>query len=321
MSRGSYRAIHTVLLDGPDYQALTPHAKLVFLTLKLNLGPTGIDVLYPAVVEAQTGLSADQVALAMDMLEHTGWIRRERNLVWIVEGLRYEPSRALSNQNHRTEIAAHLASLPRLAIIDAFRAHYELDAVPRIPSPPLPIPSANGNWNGMGDGIRHGIPKHGETEERKTEEVKRSTDKEKLPSDHREKRAMVPDTLDDGFAGFWQRYPRRVGGNPKRRALMAWRARRRDGVTLAEMLTGLERYRAYLEHEGKLGTEYVMQAATFLGPDRRYEEAWELPADADDAELEQRVEGLIAEQEKRDREEAVWLAKRKREMGLAEVAS
>jgi hypothetical protein len=140
-------------------------------------------------------------------------------------------------------------------------------------------------------------------------------------SDHREKRAMVPDTLDDGFAGFWQRYPRRVGGNPKRRALMAWRARRRDGVTLAEMLTGLERYRAYLEHEGKLGTEYVMQAATFLGPDRRYEEAWELPADAGEAELEQRVEGLIAEQEKRDREEAAWLAKRKREMGLAEVAS
>lgn len=36
--RGTYRAIKTVLLDGPDYQDLTERARHVFLVLKTNVG-------------------------------------------------------------------------------------------------------------------------------------------------------------------------------------------------------------------------------------------------------------------------------------------
>jgi hypothetical protein len=169
MSRGSYRAIHTVLIDGPDYQALTPAARLVLLTLKLNLGPTGIDVLYPAVLEAQTGLGEDDVFHALALLEEREWIRHERNVFWIIEGLRYEPSRALSNANHRKEIAEHLEALPRLAIVDAFREHYHLtpDAMPNGMPDTIPEGMGNGITNGIPKGESHAIPKHGVTEERR----------------------------------------------------------------------------------------------------------------------------------------------------------
>lgn len=44
------------------------------------------------------------------------------------------------------------------------------------------------------------------------------------------------------------------------------------------MLEGGHRYAAFCAATGKVGTEYVMQGATFLGPDRRFEDEWALPA-------------------------------------------
>lgn len=44
------------------------------------------------------------------------------------------------------------------------------------------------------------------------------------------------------------------------------------------MIDGVRRYGHYCGATGKLGTEYVMQAATFFGPDKRYAETWEPPA-------------------------------------------
>ena len=79
------------------------------------------------------------------------------------------------------------------------------------------------------------------------------------------------------FMRLWERYPRRAGDNPKRRAARAWQARRRQGVDPGAMLAGVERYAAFVSAEGKAGTEYVMQAATFLGPDERYADPWDPP--------------------------------------------
>lgn len=165
--RGSYRAIRTVLIDGPDYQALSSDARLVLLTLKLNLGPAAIDVLYPGVIEAQTGLSSVSVDGALTELEQRDWLRRERNVMWVVEGLRHEPSRSLKNANHLQEIDAHLSALPRLSVVDAFRRHYGIGEPDAPPAPPPTMLA-----NGMGDGMGDGIPKHRVTEEQKTDERK-----------------------------------------------------------------------------------------------------------------------------------------------------
>ncbi|NUO62452.1 MAG: hypothetical protein HOQ26_08020, partial [Gemmatimonadaceae bacterium] len=119
--RGEYRAIRTVLLDGPDFQSLSAEARWVFVALKLNLGPSGIDVFYDAgALEAQTGYTRLQLDLAIGELVRGGWIRRERNVWWIVDGIEHEPSWSCDDGKHRMGLWKHLDGLPRLAIVQEF---------------------------------------------------------------------------------------------------------------------------------------------------------------------------------------------------------
>lgn len=81
---------------------------------------------------------------------------------------------------------------------------------------------------------------------------------------------------DPGFEMAWAAYPSRAGDNPKRRALKAWRARLAAGVPVPDLVAGVQRYARYIRSQGKEGTEFVMQAATFFGPDERWGEAYAL---------------------------------------------
>lgn len=82
------------------------------------------------------------------------------------------------------------------------------------------------------------------------------------------------------FEEAWQAYPKRSGGNNKLSAFKAWNARIKQGVKPETMLAGVKRYAAFMASEGKIGTSFVKQAATFFGPDRHFDEAWlvETPA-------------------------------------------
>lgn len=84
----------------------------------------------------------------------------------------------------------------------------------------------------------------------------------------------------DGFGAAWAIYPARSGSNPQRDAARAYRARRGEGHTPEVLLAGVERYAAWCEAEGKTGTQWVMQAATFFGPAARFLEAWTITAHA-----------------------------------------
>lgn len=89
----------------------------------------------------------------------------------------------------------------------------------------------------------------------------------------------------DDFAAFWGAYPKRAGSNPRKAAETAYRARRRDGVSVDELLAGVQRYAAFCTATGKTGTEYVKQAQFWLGP--RYEgwaQAWDVPKEVDEWE-------------------------------------
>jgi hypothetical protein len=118
-------------------------------------------------------------------------------------------------------------------------------------------------------------------------------------------------TLGD-FADAWAMYPRRAGANSRRDAERAWLARVKAGSPTTAMLAGLRRYRAFCEHEQQTGTRYVMQASRFFGPDRPFDEAWDVSVPADDIQsaLEQRAAG---EREAAERDE-VWLDARKAAM-------
>ena len=79
-----------------------------------------------------------------------------------------------------------------------------------------------------------------------------------------------------GFADCWNSYPRREGGNPRKPAMKAFRARVRQGVSPAELLAGTERYAAFIRAKGQEGTSFVKQAATFFGPDEHWREPWDV---------------------------------------------
>lgn len=86
------------------------------------------------------------------------------------------------------------------------------------------------------------------------------------------------DVYSPEFEEAWQAYPKRAGGNSKAAAFKAWKARLKDGVKPEDMLAGVKRYAAYVRTTGSVGTQYVKQAATFFGPDRHFEEAWQTPS-------------------------------------------
>lgn len=83
---------------------------------------------------------------------------------------------------------------------------------------------------------------------------------------------------DEVFEMAWAAYPKRDGSNPKAAAQKCWNARLKEGVTVEEMVNGINRYRAYCAGKETIGTSFVMQAARFLGTNREYEAAWSAPA-------------------------------------------
>lgn len=118
--RGEYRSIRTVLIDGPDFQALSPEARWVFIALKLNLGPSGIDVFYDAALEPQTGYSRPMIDAALAELKAGGWIDWERNVWCVIDGILHEPSISVADEKHRKGVRRHLDGLPSLGVVKRF---------------------------------------------------------------------------------------------------------------------------------------------------------------------------------------------------------
>jgi hypothetical protein len=83
----------------------------------------------PTLVE-RSGAEERHVLKGLEELKAAGWLKIERNVVWLVNGLRYNPGLSLENANHRQKIRRHLDGLPRLAIVDEYRAHYGIAAPP-----------------------------------------------------------------------------------------------------------------------------------------------------------------------------------------------
>jgi len=82
---------------------------------------------------------------------------------------------------------------------------------------------------------------------------------------------------DTELLNILNQYPKRAGANPKKRALKSMNARLKEGSTITEFLGGVTRYHAFCKATGKLNTEFVMQAATFFGPDEHFKHDWSAP--------------------------------------------
>lgn len=76
------------------------------------------------------------------------------------------------------------------------------------------------------------------------------------------------------FEEIWNAYPQRNGSNDKRRAFHAAQARIKSGKEPALLMAAVNRYKAFVIANGRIGTEYTMQAATFFGPGEHIDNPW-----------------------------------------------
>lgn len=136
-SGGQYRTITCAILDHPLYQALSSEAKLLVYTLKLTLGLSGIDKLYPGGLEHLTGFDSPMLASSEQELMDIGWLERDDVTYWLVEALAHENLVAKKNANHRKSILRHLRGLPSPPLANAFASRYP-DVVPELPFPDDP---------------------------------------------------------------------------------------------------------------------------------------------------------------------------------------
>jgi hypothetical protein len=144
-ARGVHRGIYCVLVDGPDFQALAPVTRHVFLTARLSpqAGPACIFRYYPEVLPVQTGWPRRKVERALRELIETGWAQLEDGILWLINGLRYDPTIRLSNPKHRAAVLRAIKGLPHRPIVARFCQYYNLQwlsdshsiAIPELGSP------------------------------------------------------------------------------------------------------------------------------------------------------------------------------------------
>jgi hypothetical protein len=169
--KGSYRYNYEQLVDDDDYQQLSPLAQSIFHTLKLKLGQYGIGVFYVSALEdIHRRASGEAIRAALVELEQVkpsgerGWIVRDRNVLWIVNGLKHDPSWVATNKNCRQGAVTFVRSLPKSPLVEAFLAHYGLSATAR----PTPF-----------EGATEGLPTLPPTTETETES-ERETESEEI---------------------------------------------------------------------------------------------------------------------------------------------
>jgi hypothetical protein len=125
--RGESRGIYAAIVHDLDFMPLSPAAKLLWYTLRLELGLSGIGVMYPAMLPEPTGLSMFDVDAGLQELCVTQWLVRERNVMWLRNALRFDPYVNMKGRVHVQSVVTHLGGLPRLKIVGDFCAYYGID--------------------------------------------------------------------------------------------------------------------------------------------------------------------------------------------------
>lgn len=97
----------------------------------------------------------------------------------------------------------------------------------------------------------------------------------------RETVALVHDAADEDWIRIKLTVPRRAGSQPWERGRKAWLARRAEGYSVATLHAGCERWARYVTQTAQ-DPRYVMQVATFFGPEKHFLADWEIPAPAND---------------------------------------
>jgi hypothetical protein len=124
--RGRYRGIYSVMVEDQDFLALSSRARHVLLTLRL--GPLAnaacLMRVYTSVLAEQTGYRLAQVEGALKELQTRQWIIWERPVVWIRNGLRFDPYLRLADPKHEKAINDIIRTIGPLPIVAKFCEYY-----------------------------------------------------------------------------------------------------------------------------------------------------------------------------------------------------
>ncbi|ENO7474829.1 helix-turn-helix domain-containing protein [Citrobacter amalonaticus] len=239
-------------------------------------------VCYPSVetICRQLGLGESTVRTAIAELESSGWLRRES---------RRKGNRNTSNLYYlnadRLEALARIEK-DKVAALKQQRRANGFHPSDSEPSNSEPSDSGCSNVFHPSDSDKNGVftrqnltpdPQVNSKHDPQVNSKQESQDIGVCGKASSENRSSK-ENYSNEFEQAWQAYPKRAGGNSKAAAFKAWKARLKDGVKPEDMLAGVKRYAAYVRTTGSVGTQYVKQAATFFGPDRHFEEAWQTPS-------------------------------------------
>lgn len=235
-------------------------------------------VCYPSVetICRQLGLGESTVRTAIAELESSGWLRRES---------RRKGNRNTSNLYHlnadRLEALARIEK-DKVAALKKQRRTNGFHPSDSDTSKSEPSDSVCSNGFHPSDSDKNGVftrqnltpdPQVNSKHDPQVNSKQESQDisaRGKAPSENRSSK----ENYSNEFEQAWQAYPKRSGGNNKLSAFKAWNARIKQGVKPETMLEGVKRYAAFMASEGKIGTSFVKQAATFFGPDKHFDEPW-----------------------------------------------
>lgn len=245
------------------YLMTSPHANM--------LGLYYLPVLY---LSHETGLGLEGASKGLRSAIEAGFCSYDvaTEMIWVHEMAAYQVGRALKPGDNRCAgVRNEYASLPENPFLSSFYERYKADF--HLSDKRENPPESEGASKGLGS----------QDQDQEQDQEKDSTghgfatppddhdfDHEKAAGDKPSAQMIYPDE----FEQVWSVYPKRAGGNSKSDAFKAWNARIRDGTTTAEILSGVERYAAFVKAEGILNTQYVKQAKTFFGPGMHFREPW-----------------------------------------------
>jgi len=252
--------------------ALSDHAKLLALYLLTGPHSTGLGCfrLPDGYVVADLGWTLDNVQKAFAELFRNGFANRFEQVVFIPNFLRFN---GIANPNVANARQKEFEALPdgeakaRVAgAMLTFGNHWPKGFETVLETVSLTVSKQEPNQN------------LAEPEPSRTKKRMSASRTARSP----QKDANTPDLQFDEFKAA---YPNRNGDKKWKRAREAINARLVEDHTWQEIMDGARRYAAYCTVTGDVGTRFVMQAATFCGPDKSFLETWEQPASKADVRL------------------------------------
>lgn len=290
----TYRQIHTHIWDDPDFEELTPQAKLVFIYGFSNKHRNEAG-LYPITFRKlafETGLTIEEAQNAIREIEGRGMWRYDwdNQVLWVKNALKYQTVTEKNIVAIKKDIQVINSPL-----VQEFEVYYQdllCQSEPPMKGHTRDMDAlsmkgngkgkGNGNGKGniknisspVGEGVREvapaeklpdgdagsGAQQHGQAETASPERKKGAPTVGKAAGKGGE---YTPDFLE-----FWGKYPRKV---EKRAAFKAWNARRKDGVSPEDMIKAAENYAAYCAAQGT-EPRFIKHPATFIGHNRPFED-------------------------------------------------